>query len=352
MYQKFLFALIISFFIFFGQSCFFDKGKNIPDVSNIEVNVETKDFNQRLFSIDTNDIQKEISELQNDFPTFFDIYFTNVVRMKQGQAIDEIFYKQIKAYLTDPYVQKLADTTNIVYGNFSKYQKELNQAFRFYQYYFPEKKVPIVYPFISVFNLASFIFPIDEQQDGIGIGLDMLLGNDYPYWKLGVQNPAFSNYITRSWTPEHFAKKTLDPLIDDLVPIPEGDRLLDLMMYNGKKMYLSSIFLPHTPDSIILEYSTIQTEWVNNNEVQMWDHFIKEKLLYETSFSRTKKLVDQSPSSPGMPPEAPGRTANYMALRVIQAFMKKNEEVTVQELIDMDPQEILDKAKFKARRVR
>ena len=349
MYQKFLFALLTFSFIVSIQSCFFDKGKNIPDVSNIKVDVEIKDFNQQLFSIDTNDIQNGISELQKDFPVFFDIYFRNVKPFKLQKELDETFYSHISAYLRDPFIRSLADTTQIVFNDFSKYEKELNQAFRFYKHYFPDKKVPIVYTFISNFNFAAFIFSIDEQQDAIGIGLDMLLGKDYPYWKLGVQNPAFSNYITRAFTPEHFTKKTLDPLINDMVEIPNSDRLLDMMMYNGKKLYLLDLLLPNTPDSIKWEYSSKQTEWVEKNEHIMWAVFLEQQLLHETDLSKTKKLVDQSPSSPGMPPESPGRTANFMALKIIKAFVKRNPDISVQQLIDMEAQKILDKSKYKPR---
>ena len=203
--------------------------------------------------------------------------------------------------------------------------------------------------FISGFNYAAFIFPITPTEDGLGIGLDMLLGNDYPYWQLGVQNPAFSQYITRTFTPEHLVKKTIDPLIDGLVDLPRGDRLLDLMIYNGKKLYLLDQLLPHTPDSIKWEYTAAQTEWVKNNEVQMWSHFLKEELLYETTTTKIKKLVDQSPSSPGMPKESPGRTANYMGYRIIEAFMKRKPNVTLEQLIHIDAQKILDQAKFKPR---
>jgi hypothetical protein len=71
MNQKNLF--ILSFFTFYllVQSCWSGKGKNIPDVSNIAVVVEIEDFNQRLFNIDTNDIQSGIMSLRQDYPIFF-----------------------------------------------------------------------------------------------------------------------------------------------------------------------------------------------------------------------------------------------------------------------------------------
>ena len=350
MNQKILFSILTVLIIAVSPSCWSDKGKNIPDVSNIKVNVEIKDFNQQLFSIDTNDVRGGISQLQQNFPVFFDLYFTQIVPLRQTEELGDVFFQNVKGFLSDSEVRKLADTTAIVYPNLDKYKKDFEQAFQFYKYYFPNKTTPKIYPMISGFNYASFIFFIDKNQDGLGVGLDMLLGKDYPYWRMGAQNPAFSNYITRSFTPEHLVKKTLDPLIDDLVTIPKGDRLLDLMIYNGKKLYLLDQLLPYTPDSIKWEYTAQQTNWVIDNEIELWAHFIKEQLIYETSVSKIKKLIDQSPSSPGMPPEAPGRTANFIGLKIIEAFMEKFPETTMDELIALDAQKIMDQSRYKPRR--
>lgn len=350
MNQRNLFVLGCLIVCFFVQSCTSDKGKNIPDVSDIEVQVTIEDFHQELFNIDTNDIQNGISQLRQKFPAFFEIYFSQVHPFLKSPSLDDYFYTNVRHYLSDAHIQRLADTTKIVYPDMlQKYKPEFEQGFRFYKYYFPNDSIPKIYPFISSFYYASFIFQEDKMQDGIGVGLDMFLGKDYPYWKLGIQNPAFSNYITRSFTPEHLVKKTFDPLIEDLIGLPQGDRLLDLMIYNGKKLYLLDCFLPHTPDSIKWEYTTQQTDWIIDNESQIWAHLLKEKLIYETSTNKIKKLVDQSPSSPGMPKEAPGRTANYMGLRIIEAFMDRNPDVSVQQLITLDAQKIMDKSKYKPR---
>lgn len=342
---------LLSFFILslLIHSCWSGKGKNIPDVSNIQVDVAIEDFNQRLFNIDTNDIRGGIVKLRQDFPVFFNLYFSQIQPFLKSPELDNYFFQNTQGFLSDPHVRDLADTTNIVFPDLKNYKNEYEQGFKFYKHYFPNNSIPKIYPLISGFNYASFIFSIDDEQDGIGIGLDMLLGNDYPYYQLGVQNPAFSNYITRSFTPEHLVKKTFDALVDDLVGLPQGDRLLDLMIYNGKKLYLLDCFLPHTPDSIKWEYTTQQTEWILDNEPQIWAHLLAEKLIYETSTNKIKKLVDQSPSSPGMPKEAPGRSANFMGLRIIEAFMKQNPDVTVEQLLTTDAQKIMDKSKYKPR---
>ena len=330
-----------------GISCWQGKGKNIPDVSDIKVEVDIKDFHQQLFSIDTNDIQGGISGLEAKFPEFFKLYFTQVLPFRNQMTLDENFYKNVHGFLTDERIQKLVDTTAIVFSDFSPIKKEFEQAFQFYKHYFPERSIPDIYPIISEFGYGTFIFPINKNKDAIGVGLDMFLGDEYPYWNLAQNNPAFSSYITRTFTKEHLVKKSLDALIDDMVEMPTGDRLLDLMIYNGKKMCLMDRLLPHAPDSIKWEYTTQQTNWVKSNEQQLYAHLLKEELLYETSLRKIKKLVDQSPNSPGMPPEAPGRTANYIGWKMVEAYLKRQPETTLEELITLDAQKILDRSKYK-----
>ena len=93
--------LVLSFFIlcFLIQSCWSDKGKNIPDVSNIEVEVVIEDFNLRLFSIDTNDISVGISQLRQEFPVFFDVYFAQVHPFLKSPQLDNYFFENTIALL-------------------------------------------------------------------------------------------------------------------------------------------------------------------------------------------------------------------------------------------------------------
>jgi hypothetical protein len=82
----------------------------------------------------------------------------------------------------------------------------------------------------------------------------------------------------------------------------------------------------------------------------MWAHFLKEELLYSTDFQKFRKLVDYSPSSPGMPPEAPGRTANYMGLKIVEAYMRRYPDLGLQGLTELqDAQYILEQSRYKPR---
>ena len=108
--------------------------------------------------------------------------------------------------------------------------------------------------------------------------------------------------------------------------------------------------MPYTPDSIRLELPQTQVDWLKDNELEMWAHFLKEELLYSTDFQKFRKLVDYSPSSPGMPAEAPGRTANYMGLKIVEAFMQRYPDLSLQDLLSLeDAQYILEQSRYKPR---
>ena len=149
---------------------------------------------------------------------------------------------------------------------------------------------------------------------------------------------------------EHLVAKSIETLATDLVGDPEKLQLLDIMINNGKVLFLMDQILPYAPDSIKLGYTAAQTQWCQDNELQIWSHLVGEELLYSTRMRDVRKLVDHSPNAPGMPAEAPGRVANWIGWQIVKAYMKRNPEVTFEQLLSLkDGQQILDLSKYKPR---
>ncbi|MDV7392581.1 hypothetical protein RZS08_14540, partial [Arthrospira platensis SPKY1] len=132
---------------------------------------------------------------------------------------------------------------------------------------------------------------------------------------------------------------------------PEGNRLLDHMIHKGKTLYLFDHLLPFASDTVIMEFSPAQLSWCEDNELDMWAHFLREDLLYSSNWQDIRKLVEYSPDSPGMPPEAPGRTGAWLGWQIVKSFMKRNPEVSMQDLLNMkDAQEFLDRSRYRPRK--
>ena len=124
-----------------------------------------------------------------------------------------------------------------------------------------------------------------------------------------------------------------------------------MMIHNGKKLYALDLLLPYTPDSVKLEVTPAQVSWLEDNELEMWAHLLKEELLYSSNWQDIRKLVDYSPHSPGMPPEAPGRSANWIGWQIVKAYMGKHPETSLPQLFALqDAQALLDESRYKPRR--
>lgn len=324
------------------------EGPPPPDVSHIQADVKLKRFDQDLFKLDTLQPEAGLAALEAQYPEFSDIFMRFVLNIRTDKSERAAEAAFVKGFVSFPALRHLYDTIQLAYPQLDAYEKELEMAVRYFKYYFPDQPAPAsVTTFISEYAYAAFIY----GENDLAVGLDMFLGAGYPY---GVYNPGnanFSDYLVRTYNQDHLVSKTLQPLVDDLLGETPGERLLDMMIHNGKKLYILDQLMPSAPDTVIMEVTPAQWNWLRDNELEMWGHFLKEELLYNTKWQDIRKLVEPSPNSPGMPPEAPGRTANWMGWQIVKAYMKRNPQTTLSELIALsDAQKLLDASKYKPRK--
>lgn len=341
-------ASFILLSVIFISSCWSDSVEVIPDISGIELTNKVVRFEQKMMELDTNDLAPAVEMLNRDHTEFYSVYFRNVLPFDTDT--EEGFLENLRGYLTDKRIQNLQDTTALIYENFeSETRAMLDHAMKMMKHYFPGFVAPNFYTFISEYTYPGFLFS-DSGRDGVGIGLDMYLGGDYPYKQLDPNNPGFSDYLTRTYNKDHLPKKITELLVDDKIGRAPGSRLLDQMIHNGKRLYIMDRVLPMAPDSILLEYTQAQTKWVKENELAIWAFFFDEDLFYESNAMKINKYINPSPTSPGMPDAAPGRTANYIGWKIVEAYMDR-KNVTLEELIkENNSQRIMDESRYKPKR--
>ncbi|MFK7980444.1 MAG: hypothetical protein AB8G86_10710 [Saprospiraceae bacterium] len=338
------FILLISLNCF--TACLSDKDKNIPDVSDVEVTIKVNRFDQDLFAIDTNQVAAGIETLEKKYPDFTDFYLTRALQIKKPWDTTGAYREYTKGFLTYPFVRDLHHKVDSVYGDFSSVEQALKQGFKFYKHYFPNKEVPEFYTFISEFTYGIAIPP---KGNAIAIGLDLYLGKDFEYYYY----PPLSlpKYVARTNDKPHLPAKIFKGIVDDLVGPVRGNRFIDHIINNGKKMYVLDHILPYAPDSIKLGYTAKQVEWVNAFELDVWGYMLKEELMYSDDYKNYKSLVTPAPKSAGLTDDSPGEVGNWMGWQIVQAYMRKTPEATMQDLLALeDVQEILTKSKYKPRR--
>ncbi len=305
-------------------------------------------FDQLVHQLPDEDLLSSYQSLVDRYPQFAKLYRDDLLQAKTPEQLT----KELLIDHTDTSFVLLYDDVQKIVGDLSDVKPEIDQLLENYLKIFdlPSKSLPDVYTFVSGFSYQAFLFD-DGDKDGIGIGLDMFLGDQFPYTTVHPANPNFSQYLLRTYNKEHMVKKIAEVLVEDQLQPPAKSDFLTLMVWGGKKLYLMDQVLDFKSDTIVIEYTSDQLAWCRANEPQIWNHFFEEDLFYETNLTKFNKLIAPSPTSPGMPQEAPGQTGNYMGWQIIKAYMARHPETSVRDLINLiDAQKLLDQSKYKPSR--
>jgi hypothetical protein len=326
-------------------------GGNAPDVSHIDGSFELVRTEQILFGLDSTLSSADALPLFTPQAAFWELYFTRIMADDADVRIpDQPFNLATASWrplVTNPYLRAIADSVDLRYAQMEEVQAQFTTAFQYLQYYFPGNRPPTVYTLISGFGFFPFIFE-DGERDGLGISLEMFLGSEFPYRSFVGNNPAFSNYLVRTFNRDHLARKAVEVIVDDLAGFPNGNRLLDQMVHNGKKLYLLELLLPGISDTVLFEFKPAQVRWCEAHERDLWAHFLTDDLLYSSEFSKIQKLVNPSPSVSGIPPEAPGGVANWTGWRIIHTLVQRNPDLKPIDILAMrDAQAIVEMARYR-----
>ncbi|CAH1000772.1 hypothetical protein LEM8419_01877 [Neolewinella maritima] len=340
-----------------------DDGPAPPDVSAIPVDLTLLRFDRALATLDTSDLPAALARLDDQYGSFTDAFFTHLVPARRRDFSAAEGQRVLRAYLDYP-LTRFVDS--LVEGRFppspleragereagggaqvQKVADELATALRYYRYYFPRAPVPdTLVTYATHFELAAFLYG-DGQ---LALGLDFFLGPDFDYTQVDPNEPIFSDYLAQSYTPAHAPGKLLRVLLEDRFPPPRTGRMIDYLLYEGKKLYVLEQLLPGTPRHVVYEVSEAEMGWLEDNETPIYAYLQREDELYSTDVSKIRKYTGPAPYSAGMPQESPGGAVNYLGRQIVASFLAQNPEVTLPELMAMtDGQEILRRARYKPR---
>ncbi len=318
-------------------------GPPVPDVSGLEVDLKIRRFEQDLantFSLDST--QNGAQVLREAYPIFYDSVWVELLLPGRLRSQDSAM---VVAWNKEPALHKLLDSVQLAFpaGEQQQWEKDLIQSFKYVKHYFPEVAIPVVITYPSELTLGAFTY----GDSLLGIGLDFYLGDGF-----SAYDPAIiPRYIQRSMNADHIASRAIEAWVSGQMGEASGDRMLDRMISNGKLLYIKERLLPHVADTAVLGFSSDQLDWLEGNELEMWAHYLDKELLYETNAGLIGKHVGPSPNAPGMPPEAPGGNANWVAMNIVEQYMSRRPDLTLRDLIDeKDSQRILTESKYKPKR--
>lgn len=343
--QKSFILLIILSLPFILQSCGGDK---TPDVSDITVELESQRLDKDLYALDTNNLGAGLAALHSKYPEFLNFYLDTIMGFSiNGNYTDSNpgVQKGLKTFLTHKDYRGVFDTVMARYPDETKINETLTKGFKYVKHYFPGYNEPrIIYLVSGLNNYGALTY----DEDVLGIGLDMFLGAEYPYYKSVGIPEYFSRQLNENYIPVAVMRTVYR---QDHPFTIDGKVLLDMMIQSGKEMYYLGKVLPFTEEHVRLAYTPQQLQWCEENEAMVYDFFVRKELFYENNLQKVVRYVMDGPSATGMPAESPGNIGAWMGLQIVEAYMKEHPDMTLQQLADapIDAQRFLLESKYKPR---
>jgi hypothetical protein len=334
MKKKLSFLLVILIMLF---SC--SQERKRPDISGINVIVNIKRFDKDLFSGNLDSIPNHVLILKQKYGEFFDIFNYKIIQLSDYKAVG--YPRLLKAYLTDFSVNQWYTKCNALFPDVKFLESGLTQAFRYYKYYFPQKSVPEVSTFIG--GLSQTIVTSDTC---LGVALDKYLGRDCELY-LEV-NPPMPAYLRNKMYKGKMVSDCMRGwLLSEFEKSDTARTLLENMVYQGKILYTLKNLIPDDPDSVTFGYEAKQIKWLERNEKNMWTYMVEKKLIYSTDQVIVKKFTDEAPFTKDFGRESPGQAGSWIGYRIVSAYMKKNSQLGIPELIsESDCLKILEGSRY------
>ena len=302
--------LRISGFMFL-LCCSCNQNKLEVNVSSIKLSLNCKRFDNDLFILRCPVEVADINILRNKYGNFVDRFGANIIKI--GSPESPSYANSLTAFLLDNDMRIVYGDVKNKYPNTDELNKELIDAFKHYNYYFPNKLIPQVVTYVSGFNYA-----IIADDTTLGVGLDMYLGADYKYYQL-MQLPKYRTNLMRK---EYIAIDGLKSWISTEFEsdIKKAD-LLSQIIHEGKIMYALDAVFPAAHDSLKMGYSKKQNDWAKLSEAQIWAYFIDKKLLFSTNYGENMRFLNDAPFTSGLPRDSPPKIGVWLGWQIVRAYM-------------------------------
>jgi len=303
------------------------------DILRVPVDMEVVRMDRMFFEIDS---EEELNDLFERHPQFAQEYLQEDLYYSR-----EDFYSSLMGIRQDTLMQELNSEVQQYFQDFATIEQELENAFKYIRYHFPDYRVPKIYTFVSGF---SNDFYIDDNI--IVIGLDYFLPHDHRF-----QPDDLPQYITKRYQRAYLVPTLVTAISSKFNHTDMRDNtLLAEMVFYGKAYHFTKSILPCTPDSLIIGYSQDDIVASYANEKFIWSHFVENELLFETNPFEIRKYTGEAPFTDEISPDAPGRIGRWVGWNIVDDYME-SKNVSLPELMEeRNAPQIFRQSGYKPRR--
>ncbi len=316
--------------------------KNIPDVSNIKIDLQLQRFDKDFFTADTNNLSKAFDDLHTKYESFFIDYIFQVLRLDKNPANT---IQEAKLFLGDSIYHQIYIDAAAKFTSLDKAKDEITFGLKLTKYYFPKYQLPN--------KIITFIGPVDgvgvalTSNNGLAIGLQGFMGKDYFAYQNGYIAQTYPAYKTRRFEPEYIAANCIKSIIDEMyIDESKGRPLIERMIETGRRLYVLDALLPNTEDSVKTGYTAEQLKSCYKNEDVIWSYFVQKNLLFEREPSLVSPFVTDGPKTQEISEVAPGNIGQFTGWQIVKKWMSKNSKATLQQLMTTPLMTIFNEANY------
>lgn len=303
------------------------------------VTVDIVRFDSALLAVRADSTMQDIRRLYAEYEAFIPLYVEGVLRLPMSDTA--YFSEQLAIFLVDT-TMGLAQTNALAkerFANVDSIQNALNIAFSRLHYLYPDWVIPTVYLFVSGFN-SSVVY----YDNMLGVGVDMYLGSDYPYY-----NQVVYDYQKSTMEKEYVVRDLMSMyLAYNIAYNSKYNRLLEQMIFRGKQLFLLSQLLPDAPAWQVIGYTPEQWAWCEHYEQAIWNRIMEKRDLFKTESRILNSYMNEGPFTAEVTQDSPGRLGLWVGWQIVKSYMHHNQDITIHDLINEgDAQKILEQSFYK-----
>ena len=316
-------SLILVFFLFFN-ACH-DEFTNESDVESISVSISFDRFDLNFYDQPS----EVIPELKKKYPFLFPKQFSDSVWInRQKDSLQLLLQSEV----------------NKTFKNIELFERDVNHLFKHIKYLFPFAKIPRV---ITLTNNVDYQIKTVYSDSLLLISLDTFLGSENHLYD------GIPSYIRKELDPKYITVQIADKFGAFIIPPVEDRTFLARMIYEGKKLYLHDLLLPHVPVEDRIVYTKEEFNWALENEKYVWQYFIEKQVLYQTQLEWVQRFIEPAPFSKfylQLDNETPGRIGSWLGWQIVNSYMTQFPETPLDELLKISSQKLFNLSKYKPNR--
>lgn len=291
------------------------------EIEALEVDFKVKRFDQALAAASA----KGLTPLKKEYPFFFTKRYNDQYWEARMQ---DTLQKEIESQVAKAF----PDVVHI--------SQELELLFKHIVYYFPKTKVPNT---IMVATDVDYRNKVILSDSLLFVSLSSYLGSEHYFYE------GIARFHTKNFRKEQLVVDVAHAFAKAKTPPPQSSQFIHHLIYEGKKLYLMEQLLPFIAANEVLSYSLEELGFAQENEVNIWEYFVKKELLFDTDKKLLSRFIDPAPFSKfylNLDNETPGRIGRYIGYKIVSSYMTNNDK-SLKAMLLQDAQTIFNTAKYK-----